>query len=144
MPDAVFNKATSSPHFQSLRAMHGTSFDYIAYSLAQLISCLMLLDILLSWYHEALKQRPNNISRCPWRLTSRTLRQKLALEVLFWFLLFQAPIIVLISLREKQNIKPQIILFQPRIWLLGLTLWNALAIEVYQLYGLEKEFTNRT
>lgn len=124
--------------------MHEASLNHLAYVLAAVIGCVVVLDILIHWYQNVLKLRLVDFSLFPWHCVSRTL-QRLLLELLFRFLLLLlVPTVVLIVLCEKREIKLQKISFEPRAWLLGLTLWNALSIEVCLLSEIEKELANRT
>lgn len=144
MPYAVSEKTTFSPHFQLLRAMHEASLNYIAYVSVAFIAFLVVLDILIYWYRNVLKLRLVDFSLLLWHCASRTL-QNLLLKVLFRFvLLLLVPTVVLVILCEKREIKLQKTSFEPRVWLLGLTLWNALSIEVCLLCEFAEELANRT
>ncbi len=116
-------------------AMHNTSFNLIAYVLAEVICCLVLFDCLHYWYQNVLKLRLIDSPLFNWHCASNFAWGKLTLE-LFRFFPGQILVIVLITLSEKQSPKPPEVSHQATVWLLGVTLWNALGIEVCKVMTL--------
>lgn len=115
--------------------MHNTSFNLIAYVLAEAICCLVLFDCLHYWYKKDLKLRLIDSSLFNWHCASRFAWGKLTSE-LFRFFPGQILVIVLITLSEKQSPKPSEVSHQAVVWLLGVTLWNALGLEVCKVMTL--------
>jgi hypothetical protein len=114
-----------------LLRMTSKLFVYIAYFCAELICCLVCVNMMLHWYHKVLKLRTVDISLLKWHL-SCTSFFKHAFPFLFHFLSAQVMIAILFGICQIQNTE-----LQPIIWLLQSALLIALSIEVRKFTVLE-------
>lgn len=125
------------PSAFALPKMPDQSPAYAAYFCAELICCLVLLDILLYWYYNVFHLRSVNISLLGWHYHCSTHWKYLVVQILLRFIPFQVTIGVLIwfCLADRELQPPQIP-FRPIGWLLAFSLWTALSFQISALWRL--------